>query len=77
MATATRYPNGAPPPVPGPARTAGHGSADMDQARTIIVQEIRERVALDQYVVDADKVAGAIVERLLAAQVARRPKRNS
>ena len=60
-----------------PVLTPGRGSADMDEPRTITVQHLRERVVREQYVVDADKVAGAIVERLLAAQAARRAKRDA
>ncbi len=36
-----------------------------------MVDELRERVALDEYVVDSDKVASAILSRLLAARPAR------
>jgi anti-sigma28 factor (negative regulator of flagellin synthesis) len=43
----------------------------MDDARTMMVQELRERVALDEYVVEADKVASAILSRLLATRPAR------
>jgi anti-sigma28 factor (negative regulator of flagellin synthesis) len=35
------------------------------------VQELRERVTLDDYVVDSDKVASAILSRLLATRPAR------
>jgi anti-sigma28 factor (negative regulator of flagellin synthesis) len=43
----------------------------MEDARTTMVDELRERVALDEYVVDSDKVASAILSRLLAARPAR------
>ena len=42
----------------------------MDDSRTNIVQPIIERVARGEYVVDTDKVATAILSRLLAAQAA-------
>ncbi len=43
----------------------------MEDARTMKVQELRERVTLDEYVVDSDEVASAILSRLLAARPAR------
>jgi anti-sigma28 factor (negative regulator of flagellin synthesis) len=43
----------------------------MEDARTMTVQELRERVALDEYVVESDKVASAILSRLLAVRAAR------
>ncbi len=46
----------------------------MDNPKTMIVQQIRERVALGEYVVDTDKVATAILVRLLAEQAARAPR---
>jgi hypothetical protein len=39
----------------------------MDLDREMYMQEIRERIERDAYDVDPDAVAGAIVERLLAA----------
>ena len=44
----------------------------MDDARIKHVQDIREQVVRDAYVVDERKVAEAIISRLLAA-AARRP----
>ncbi len=43
----------------------------MEDARMMMVEELRERVALDEYVVESDKVASAILSRLLAARPAR------
>ncbi len=51
----------------------GRRSADMDDPRTNIVQPITERIARGEYVVDTDKVATAILSRLLAAQAAEAP----
>jgi hypothetical protein len=46
------------------------GAADrtepMDLSREMKMQELRERIEHDDYRVDPQKVAGAIVERLLA-----------
>ena len=46
------------------------GAADrtepMDLSREMKMQELRERIEHDDYRVDPEKVAGAIVERLLA-----------
>ena len=39
----------------------------MDDTRTKHVQDIRERLDRDEYVVDERKVAEAIISRLLAA----------
>ncbi len=39
----------------------------MDDTRTIHVQDIRERLVRDEYVVDERKVAEAIISRLLVA----------
>jgi anti-sigma28 factor (negative regulator of flagellin synthesis) len=42
---------------------------DLDKnAREMNVELIRERLARKEYEVDADKVAGAIIERLLAGR---------
>jgi Anti-sigma-28 factor, FlgM len=51
-----------------PGRVAG-AAADtdpMDLSREMKMQEIRERIEHDDYRVDAQAIAGAIVERLLA-----------
>jgi len=41
-------------------------STPMTESRMIKMQELRERVERDAYIVDAEKVADAIVARLLA-----------
>ena len=73
MIAATRYVSHAVP-TPAPRRhragATGRWSTDMDDSRTNIVQPITERVARGEYVVDTDKVATAILSRLLAAQAA-------
>ena len=46
-------------------------SIPMTDSRMSKMEEIRERLERDAYVVDADKVADAIVARLLAGRSAR------
>lgn len=46
------------------------GPEAEENARDMTVEIIRERVARKEYVVDAEKVAGAIIDRLLAALAA-------
>jgi hypothetical protein len=51
-----------------PGRDAGAASRTdpMDLSREMKMQELRERIAHDDYRVDPEAVAGAIVTRLLA-----------
>ena len=52
------------PIVPGHRRRFGRN----DESRTAHMHELRERIERDDYSVDADKVAAAILRRLLDNQ---------
>jgi hypothetical protein len=67
-----------PGPVAGPgwqgfSRRDG-GSFDMDDRRAMDVQRIQYSVKSNQYRVDCDKVAEAIVRRLMAGSTSTRRK---
>ena len=48
----------------------------MSESGTTKMEEIRARLERDSYVVDAAKVADAIVERLLAGRSAKEPRQD-
>jgi anti-sigma28 factor (negative regulator of flagellin synthesis) len=52
---------------PGRRTEAARDDATMDLAREMQMQDLRERIERDDYVVDPDAIADAIVARLLSA----------